>query len=77
MPQEFLNGPLILSCQSMDTLPPVGCDLLEQKVFELGCILQETLQLRIRNAELQRLDAMMLQRDQQMIRFLSQFHPNI
>jgi len=58
-------------------LPPVGGDLLEQEAFQLSGIFQEVLQLSIGNAELQRLDAMMLQRDPQMIRLLSQVHFNV
>jgi len=58
-------------------LPPAGGDFLEQETFELSGIFQETLQLSIGNAKLQRLDAMMLQRDPQMIRLLSQVHLNI
>ncbi len=57
--------------------PPVGRDLLEQEAFELSGILQEIFQLSIGNAELQRLDAMMLQRDPKMIRLLSQVHLNV
>ncbi len=55
----------------------MGGDLLEQEAFQLSGIFQEVLQLRIGNSELQRLDAMMLQRDQQMIRLLSQVHSNV
>jgi hypothetical protein len=55
----------------------VGGDLLEQESFELSGIFQEVLQLSIGDPELQRLDAMMLQRDRQMIRLLSQVHLNV
>ena len=55
----------------------MGGDLLEQEAFQLSGIFQEVLQLSIGNAELQRLDAMMLQGDPQMIRLLSQVHLNV
>jgi len=55
----------------------VGGDLLEQEAFELSGIFQEVLQLSIGDAELQRLDAMMLQRDPQMIRLLPHVHLNV
>ncbi len=61
----------------MSTLPPVGGDLLEQEAFQLLIILQEILQLRIGNTKLQRLDTMMLQRDQQMFCLVFQLHLNV
>ena len=67
----------ITARSGLRALAPVGRDFLEQEAFELSGIFQEIFQLSIGNAELQRLDAMMLQRDQQMIRLLSQFHLNI
>ena len=58
-------------------LPPVGGDLLEQEAFEQSGIFQEVLQLSKGNAELQRLDAMLLQGDHQLIRLLFQVHLNV
>ena len=63
--------------RALGALPPVGGDLLEQEAFQLSGIFQEVLQLSIGDAELQRLDAMMLQRDPQLIRLLSQVHLNV
>ena len=55
----------------------MGGDLLEQEAFQLSGIFQEVLQSSIGDAELQRLDAMMLQGDPQTIRLLSQVHLNV